>query len=139
EHRGPLSEVCSIYATAPFLDPGDLAAGLELLRARPDASFVYAVTSFDFPIFRALKLGDDRSIEMLWPEHEYTRSQDFPQAWHDAGQFYWGRPRSFDHDSVNVGVKSYAVVIPRERAVDIDTPEDWAVAEKMFLARGRGE
>lgn len=135
QHCGPVAEVCSIYATAPFLEPSDLVAGLDLLQSRPDADFVYAVTSYDFPIFRALKLANDGSVRMFWPEHEYTRSQDFPAAWHDAGQFYWGRARSFDHDSVNVGVKSYAVVIPRHRAQDIDTPEDWEVAERVFAVR----
>lgn len=135
ENRGPVSEVCSIYATAPFLEPSDLRAGLELLLSHSDADFVYSVTTYDFPIFRALKLGEDGAISMLWPEHEFTRSQDFPAVCHDAGQFYWGRPRAFDHNSVNVGARSYAVVIPRSRAQDIDTLEDWEVAERVWLAR----
>jgi N-acylneuraminate cytidylyltransferase len=134
EHRGPVRYACCICATAPFLQARFLREGFNLLEARPDAEFAFGVTSYAFPIFRSLKLDPDGAVSMFWPEHELTRSQDLPQAWHDAGQFYWGRKQAFqDHQGV-YSARSYPVVLPRHLVQDIDTPEDWEVAERLFKA-----
>ena len=93
--RGPVDFACCIYATAPFLQPSYLREGLELLRLHVDGQFAFSVTSFAFPIFRALKKNADGIVGMFSPEHELSRSQDLPEAWHDAGQFYWGRKEAF--------------------------------------------
>lgn len=120
--------VCCIYATAPFVQVDDLKRGWESLNSG-DWDYAFTVTDFPAPIFRAFKQADTGGIEMFYPEHFATRSQDLPVALHDAGQFYWGRPlawiegrRIFDH-------RSKPVVIPRWRVQDIDTLEDWKRAE----------
>ena len=132
--RGPISFACCIYATAPFLQPSYLRQGLQLLQSHEDAQFAFSVTSFVFPIFRSLKKNPDGSVGMFWPEHELTRSQDLPEAWHDAGQFYWGRKDAFYTQSRIFSSRSYPVVLPRHLVQDIDTPEDWTRAELMFSA-----
>ncbi|MCM2306532.1 MAG: pseudaminic acid cytidylyltransferase [Sulfuritalea sp.] len=132
------SAVCCIYATAPFVQPGDLKQGLEILESGP-WEYVFSATSFGFPIFRSFKRLADGSVEMFYPEYFETRSQDLPEAFHDAGQFYWGRPgawtgnkRFFDHWS-NV------VMLPRWRVQDIDSAEDWERAEVLMkLLREQG-
>jgi len=132
EHRGPVEFACCIYATAPFLQAQFLREGLGLLQAHPDAEFAFSITSYAFPIFRALNRNADGTVGMFWPENEMKRSQDLPEAWHDAGQFYWGRNQAFcDHLGVFLA-RSYPVVLPRHQVQDIDTPEDWERAERMF-------
>lgn len=133
-HRGPVTCVCCIYATAPFLQPHFLREGLALLQAHPDAEFAFSITSFEFPIFRSLRLNGDGTVAMFWPEHEMTRSQDLPAAWHDAGQFYWGRREPFLTRQGVFSARSYPVILPRHLVQDIDTPEDWRRAEAMFGA-----
>jgi N-acylneuraminate cytidylyltransferase len=71
---------------------------------------------------------------MFWPEHELSRSQDLPEAWHDAGQFYFGRRESFQRDDRIFSANSAPVPVPRHRVQDIDTPEDWVRAEALFRA-----
>lgn len=134
ENRGPLEFACCVYATAPFLQPRYLREGLEMLQVRSDADFAFSVTSYAFPIFRSLKRNQDGTMSMLWPEHELTRSQDLPEAWHDAGQFYWGRPESFMKQRGIFSARSYPIILPRHLVHDIDTAEDWETAEKMFQA-----
>jgi pseudaminic acid cytidylyltransferase len=134
EHRGPVRYACYISATAPFLQVSFLREGFDLLEARPDAEFTFGVTSYAFPIFRSLKLDPDGAVSMFWPEHELTRSQDLPQAWHDAGQFYWGRKQAFLNHQGVFSARSYPVILPRHLVQDIDTPEDWEVAERLFKA-----
>ncbi|NDG72315.1 MAG: hypothetical protein EBY32_13685 [Proteobacteria bacterium] len=60
--------------------------------------------------------------------------EDLPEAWHDAGQFYWGRKNAFLENKGVFTAKSYPVILPRNLVQDIDTPEDWERAERMFLA-----
>jgi len=132
ENRGPVECVCCIYATAPFLEAQPLREGLALLKAHPEAEFVLSITSYAFPIFRALKRNEDGTVGMFWPENEIKRSQELPEAWHDAGQFYWGRKQAFYNRLGFFSPCSYPVVLPRHKVQDIDTLEDWERAERMF-------
>jgi N-acylneuraminate cytidylyltransferase len=66
---------------------------------------------------------------MFFPEHFLTRSQDLPQAFHDAGQFYWARPEAWLQGKQIFSDRSKAILIPRWRVQDIDTIEDWKRAE----------
>lgn len=128
--------VCCIYATAPFVQPADLKHGLEALY-RSGADYAFSVTSFAFPIQRALRVGADERVEMFHPEHFNTRSQDLEEAWHDAGQFYWGRAEAWLAGKQLFGRDATPVALPRYRVQDIDTPEDWERAEWMFKALNR--
>jgi N-acylneuraminate cytidylyltransferase len=69
---------------------------------------------------------------MLWPENNDKRSQEFPEAYHDAGQFYWGHSRRFLQEMQLFSADAVPVVIPRLFAQDIDTLEDWESAELMY-------
>ncbi len=132
ENRGPVTFVCCIYATVPFLETRFLRDGLALLESHPDADFAFSVTTYASSIFRSLKLNADGTMGMIWPENEMKRSQDLPEVLHDAGQFYWGRPESFSGEQGFFSARSYPVILPRILTQDIDTPEDWAAAEKIF-------
>ena len=124
---------CCIYATAPFVRSEYLREGLETLTEK-NVTTVFSVTSFAFPIFRSLKINEFGALEMFWPEHAMTRSQDLPEAYHDAGQFYWFNCRKFLAEPKLYAVDSLPVVLPRHLVQDIDTPEDWVTAENMFRA-----
>jgi CMP-N-acetylneuraminic acid synthetase len=71
---------------------------------------------------------------MFWPEYRETRSQDLPEAYHDAGQFYWADAKKYLKEKQFYSKDSVSVVLPRYLVQDIDTPEDWETAEKMYLA-----
>lgn len=129
----PPAQVCCIYATAPFIQVDDLRRGLELLRTS-DCSYAFSVTSYPFPIQRAIRITDQGRVEMFHPEHFNTRSQDLEEAWHDAGQFYWGRVQVWLEELVMFTSASAPVRLPRHLVQDIDTLEDWHRAELMFRA-----
>jgi len=127
-----VDEVCCLYATAPFVKPTDLQKGLSVLRDS-GADYAFSVTSYAFPIQRALRLSNER-VEMFNPEHFQTRSQDLEESWHDAGQFYWGKARAWLDGEMLFAPHSAAVTLPRHRVQDIDTLEDWHRAEWLFKA-----
>ena len=109
----------------------DLRRGDELL-AGGAWQFVFAATTFGFPVSRALQESPGGGVHMYFPEHASTRSQDLPEALHDAGQFYWGRPRAWLEGTPIFAETSTVVRIPRWRAQDIDTAEDWQRAELLW-------
>jgi pseudaminic acid cytidylyltransferase len=125
---------CCIYATAPFLQPGFLAEGYRRLMAS-GGSFAFSVTGFRFPIQRALRVAPEGFVEAIFPEHIFTRSQDLEEAYHDAGQFYWGKSAAFVEDHILFSSASVPVILPRHLVQDIDTPEDWMEAELMYRAQ----
>ena len=124
---------CCLYATAPFVQPTYLRKGLDRLKST-GATSAFSVTSFPFPIFRSLKINDQGSLEMFWPEHKMTRSQDLPDAYHDAGQFYWLNVAKYLKNQTIYAPDSVPIILPRHLVQDIDTPEDWVRAELMFQA-----
>lgn len=124
---------CCIYATAPFIQVKSLKQGLDRLR-QEDAVTAFSVTSFAYPILRALKTDEDGYLKMFWPEHKNTRSNDLPAAYHDAGQFYWAHTQRFLKEKTFFSSKAIPVVLPRNLVQDIDTPEDWEIAEHMYKA-----
>jgi pseudaminic acid cytidylyltransferase len=130
--RTPI-QVCCIYATAPFIQVDNLRLGLELLRTS-DCDYAFSVTSYPFPIQRAIKITQQGRVEMFQSELFNTRSQDLQEAWHDAGQFYWGRAQAWLEDRVVFTSTSVPIKLPRHRVQDIDTPEDWERAEWLFKA-----
>lgn len=127
----PADAVCCIYATAPFVRGADLLAAMETL-ARANCDYVFSATSFAFPIARAFRLLDGNHVEMFDVTKRETRSQDLVEAYHDAGQFYWGTETAWLEERPIFSREAVAHVLPRFRVQDIDTPEDWERAEWMF-------
>lgn len=122
---------CCIYATAPFLTAHVIQ---DVYRALMDSqkSYAFTVVSYDYPVQRAIKLGNHGEVEMLYPEYQNVRSQDLVECCHDAGQVYWGRVHAWLNDIPIFSSHSTPVFIPRYLALDIDTEEDWQHAELMY-------
>lgn len=136
---GKIELVCCIYATAPFLRAKDIRRGLEQLQVS-DAKFAFTVTTYNYPIQRALRVTPEGRIGMLFPENRECRSQDLEVAYHDAGQYYWGRSEAFLSNSDMFSSDAVPVLMSRARVQDIDTEEDWLRAELMLGAlNGAGE
>ena len=95
---------------------------------------MFSVTSYPFPIQRAIRINAANRVEMLYPEFINTRSQELEEVWHDAGQFYWGDSSAWREEKAIFLDDAAPVYIPRYRVQDIDTMEDWDRAEKMFTA-----
>lgn len=133
ENGMEVTNACCIYATAPFISPSSLQEGMEAL-STGDVDYAFSATSYAFPIQRAIKIDNECRVNMFQPEHLNTRSQDLEEAYHDAGQFYWGKAQAFLEKRAIFGLNSKAVLLPRKRVQDIDTQEDWELAEALYRA-----
>ena len=125
------SSVCCIYASSPFIYFNDIIGSFKKF-IRSDYDFAFPVTEFEAPIFRSFSISSSKEIKMFFPENYNVRSQDLPKAYHDAGQFYWGTTNAWLNKKKIFDKYSYPYLIPKWRVQDIDTPEDWDRAVKLF-------
>lgn len=126
--------ICCLYATAPFVTKADLVQGLEKIKNNSNLNYVFSATTYPFPIQRAIKLNEHDTVEMFSPQYFNVRSQDLEEAWHDAGQFYWGTAEAWLNKAMIFAAQSSVVELPSFRVQDIDTQEDWDRAEWLFKA-----
>jgi N-acylneuraminate cytidylyltransferase len=134
----PVEAACCIYPTAAFVSPEDLVEARDLLS--PDCDYAFAAVRYGHPPQRGFSRAADGSPQLLQPEHQSTRTQDLPPVYHDAGQFYWGTCEAWMERRPFFGPRTRFIELPPWRAQDIDTSDDWTLAEQLFAAmqaRGR--
>lgn len=118
--------ICCILPTAALTTTDLLVKGLELLN-NVDIDSVRPIIRFSYPIQRSLRLDDDGKVTYFYPEFQNSRSQDLKPAFHDSGMFYWMK-----HSSGLKGSKKIGFEIPEISCQDIDTEEDWKLAELKY-------
>ncbi len=123
-------QVCCILPTAPLVSADDILKAYEILIATRCIS-VIPVVKYSYTIFRSLKI-DDGHLIMNWPENYSKRTQDLPDAYHDAGLFYWYSKKYFEEKTAGFGENACPYIIDEEKAQDIDTEEDWKMAEFKY-------
>jgi N-acylneuraminate cytidylyltransferase len=114
---------CCILPTAPFITVAKLKEAF-LMLVNHGFDSVRPIVKFDYPIQRAFKLLPDYRVQMFYPEYAQHRSQDLEAAYHDAGQFYW-----FKTDKMLKGTNKGGMVVNEIEVQDIDTIDDWKIAE----------
>ncbi len=122
--------VCCLLATAPFINPNRIKEAYDLMYAK-DFQAVFPIVRFSYPIQRALRLVDDK-VSMFQPENFAKRSQDLEPAYHDSGQFYWMRVPEFLKQKRFFAQNAGAIILPETEVQDIDTEEDWKIAEMKY-------
>ena len=127
--------ICCLYSTAPFVTSDRLKEAYALLSDTVDASFT--VVPYSYPVQRSLKKNGSGYVEMNFPQYYEARTQDLETIYHDAGQFYFVKTRSF-RDEFTLWCKRTAPLILSELEVqDLDTLTDWQLAEMKFkITRG---
>lgn len=130
EKRGFFFEAfCCIYPTAPFLTGKRLKDAMNLLET---ADSVMPVVPFSYPPQRGLIVNEQGFVERQFPEYATARSQDLQKIYHDCGQFYACRTAPFMKAGTTDVEKLVPLVLSEMEVQDIDTPEDWEIAEIKF-------
>lgn len=122
--------LCCIYPTAPFITAEKLREAKKLLLQK-NAEAVVPVMRFSYPIQRALKF-ENGITKMFWPENYNMRSQDLEPAYHDCGQFYFMKTTAMIEQQKLFPRLTVPFEVPESEAHDIDSKEDWKMAEIKF-------
>lgn len=123
--------LCCIYPTAPFLTPDKLVE-CETQFREGNADGLIPVVRFSYPPQRGFVIGDQRRLEYKWAEYANERSQDMEILYHDAGQFYFLRSDAFLREKTLPVNNTIPHVLHEWQAHDIDSAEDWKIAELKY-------
>lgn len=122
--------MCCLYPTAPFVTPEAIGQAMKILEDN-GADTVLPVVKFSFPPQRGVVMKDGY-LTPKYPECMPMRSQDLEPMYHDAGQFYCMKVSSFLEQGKVVMDKTMPYMQDDMNVQDIDTPEDWAIAEVKY-------
>lgn len=123
--------LCCLYATAPFVTAQRLREAHKILAAG-DAKAAFTCVEYSYPVQRCLTIGSDGHVAMKFPQYAASRSQDLEKTYHDAGQFYFSTVDEFRRCGSLWGPDTIPVVLPEIEAQDLDTPQDWELAELKY-------
>ncbi|MCR5189270.1 MAG: pseudaminic acid cytidylyltransferase [Treponema sp.] len=123
-------EYCCILPTAPLVEIEDIVKSHKVLETANCVSVV-PVVKYSYTIFRSLKIENGKLV-MNWPENYSKRSQDLPEAFHDAGLFYWYRKEYFEEKIAGFGENACPYILDEEKVQDIDTEDDWRISEMKY-------
>lgn len=122
--------ICCIYPTAPFITSDAIKTAMDSLE-KSGADSVLPVVKFSFPPQRCV-IVKEGMLEPKWPEYMNCRSQDLEPFYHDCGQFYCMRTESFLAQKKVVMDKTVPFYQDEMNVQDIDTLEDWKIAEVKY-------
>lgn len=126
-----------LYPTAPFVTADKLRKGIQDL-IESNADTLIPVVGFSYPPQRAMREVEGY-ISPVYPENLDARSQDLEKHYHDVGQFYITRVKSFRENKKLMVGKILPMYISELEVQDIDNQIDWELAEikyKLLVEKG---
>ena len=121
---------CCVYPCNPILNV-EIIKKAKFCLEETGENFVYPVCKYPHPVQRSMKMMDNGKMLFKYPEYELTRTQDFEELFHDAGQFYFGKSSAW-LSGKKMHTDGIGMAIPSNQVIDIDTLEDWERAELLY-------
>ena len=122
--------VCCLYSTAPFVTSERLKEAFGKLSDCVDGCFT--VVEYSYPIQRSLRMNEQGLIEMRYPEHLKSRTQDLEKTYHDAGQFYFMKTAAMEQEKTVWCKQTQPLILSELEVQDLDTLTDWQLAEMKY-------
>lgn len=121
--------VCCILPSNPFTDPDDFKICINLVK---HWDFIFPIIELDKSVERAIHRAPDGKTHMIDPKNEFVRTQDLDKLYSDAGQFYWSKAFNWLEKKSIFNSRSFGIVLKKYTSIDIDTEEDWNMAELIY-------
>ena len=133
ERHGPFDYFFFLQPTSPLRAPGDLRDALALAAEKDALSVVSVCECGHHPLWSNVLPGDLSLESFLRPEVRGKNRQELPRYYQLNGAVYLVSSRIPGRERIDFfGPRSYALVMPRNRSVDIDTLEDFLFAEVLL-------
>ncbi len=133
QRNGEKFKFCTVYPTAVFADVDDYRKSFQLYEELDDG-FVFSVGKYDAPVERSFSLVNG-ILTRMDDTTRLQRTQDLPVRYFDAGQFYWSSSSMWERWEAGIYKPANVHVLPKWKVHDIDSLEDWDLAEQIFTAR----
>ena len=123
--------VCCLYPTTPFITSSILKEAVKIM-VQENPAVVIPVVQFSYPPQRCFVIDENGYARFKYPEYVKTRSQDLEKQYHDAGQFYiYHVEKLFAHNGI-IEDDFKPIILPEMCVQDIDTLDDWKMAEMKY-------
>lgn len=123
--------VCCLYPTTPFITSSILKEAVKIM-VQENPAVVMPVVQFSYPPQRCFVIDENGYARFKYPEYVQTRSQDLEKQYHDAGQFYvYHVEKLFAHNGI-IEDDFKPIILPEMCVQDIDTLDDWKMAEMKY-------
>lgn len=122
--------ICCLYSTAPFVTPDRLEEASSQINDTIDACFT--IVQYSYPIQRSLRINENDCVEMMFPEHRKSRTQDLEKVYHDAGQFYFVKTDALVNEKTVWCKRTAPLILSELEVQDLDTLTDWQLAEMKY-------
>ncbi|MDY5999659.1 MAG: acylneuraminate cytidylyltransferase family protein [Candidatus Limisoma sp.] len=120
-----------LQPTSPMRTADDVRAALALYS--PDIDMVVTVKeAASNPYYNCYETDNDGFLHISKGDGGYTRRQDAPKVWEYNGAVYVINVESLRRMPLSAFTRRRMSVMPAERSVDLDTPVDWLIAEKLI-------
>lgn len=126
--------VCCIYPVTPLLTYSRLREGLELIQSGV-WDYVFAAQRNTKPYDRNLSMDTQGRVSINRPENEMRKTQTFPEAFNDAGQFYWGSTSAWLEKRPILSGNSTFIQLGKYEVFDVDDLEDLEIVRELYNSR----
>ena len=136
-HYGKFECFISLPATSPLRDVSDVEGAIAQLKSSSADVCISVTPASRSPYFNMVKFSDNETCELvIKPEGAITRRQDAPNVFDITTVVYTAIPTFIKNkDNMFSGVVT-SVVVPKNRAVDIDDIYDFMLAEALVKGNG---
>ena len=130
ENNYEFTSICCIYPTSCFVTAKDLIQSFNLFK-KNKKSFIISATEYSHPPQRGF-FFKDKLLRKFIKNNSKKNTQNYDQIYHDAGQFYWGSKTKWLKCKNFFEKKTKAYIFSNNNVQDIDTINDWKIAELKF-------
>jgi len=131
DNSSPCDVVVLLQPTSPLRLATDIDAAIAMLVDR-NANSVMSVCEVATSPYWMFTIGDGDKLQRILPKQQVATRQELPTCFEINGALYVVNSKWFRTSQLFVDDDTLAYVMPRERSVDIDTPEDLATAERLL-------
>ncbi|TET39281.1 MAG: pseudaminic acid cytidylyltransferase [Planctomycetota bacterium] len=130
------SHVCQLMANCPLRTSEDIINSYQQFTATgADAQISVNRYGWQNPWW-AYEREDEFILKSLHEDMQKMRSQDLPELFCPTGAIWWAKAEALrKHKTFHIPGKS-GWEMPWQRAIDIDTDDDWKLAELLFKLSG---
>ena len=136
-HYGKFQYFVSLPATSPLRDVSDVEGAIAKLKSSVADICISVTPASRSPYFNMVKILDNETCELvIKPEGAVTRRQDAPDVFDITTVVYVASSLFIKNNDSLFSGKVTSVVVPKNRAVDIDDIYDFMLAEALVKGEG---
>ena len=124
-----ISEVIVVFPSAVLIDANDINSALKFFKKNKDL-FVMSIAKYPHPPQRAYTKSNYNKLSLINKKNELKNTQNLPELYHDAGQFYVGNIKLWLSKKVHSNSRGF--LLSRLKSVDLDTKEDLNLLKFLF-------